>query len=114
MRKNSVALVAAALGNRTHSDLYRWLETHYAELEKARRGSGEKTPRSDWIRAAEELDKLGIRTRKGEALKAETVRRTWHRVQAAKTANPETVSPVKPAAVTGVAPVTKKRGLFSR
>jgi hypothetical protein len=75
---DAVARVASAMwGARGRSPLYQWLWENYAELERARL---ESPGRSDWIKAAAEMNKLGIRTRGGKRLTAETVRRTWARV----------------------------------
>ena len=51
---------------------------HYADLVLAKKGGR----RVDWISVTAEMSALGFKTTTGEPLKPETVRRTWHRLDA--------------------------------
>ena len=51
---------------------------HYADLVLAKK-SGRRV---DWISVTAEMSALGFKTTTGEPLKPETVRRTWHRLDA--------------------------------
>ena len=51
---------------------------HYADLVLAKKNGR----RVDWISVTAEMSALGFKTTTGEPLKPETVRRTWHRLDA--------------------------------
>ena len=73
----SPAKVAQAIrGRGGRSPLYVWMWENYAELSAA------KVPgrRSDWISAAEEVRRMGIKSERGGKVSAETMRRTWANV----------------------------------
>ena len=73
----SPARVAQALrGRGGRSPLYVWMWENYAELSAAR----VQGRRADWISAAEEIRRMGIKSERGGKVNAETMRRTWANV----------------------------------
>ena len=89
-------VIAAFKGTHGRSEVYRWLWDRYEELSRARQGSG---MRADWVGAAEEMNRLGIKARGGKPVTSETLRRTWARVERDAKAAGRTVTPAvqKPA-----------------
>jgi hypothetical protein len=76
-RDRSSAKVAQAIrGRGGRSPLYVWMWENYAELSAARVPGR----RADWISAAEEVRRLGIKSERGGKVNAETMRRTWANV----------------------------------
>jgi hypothetical protein len=72
-------ILAAFRGHgRSRSKVYWWMLEHYADLVLAKK-SGRRV---DWISVTAEMSALGFKTTTGQPLKPETVRRTWHRLEA--------------------------------
>jgi hypothetical protein len=94
-------VLAAFRGHgRSRSRLYWWMAEHHAELAAAKQAGR----RVDWISVTAEMTRLGFKAAGKQALKPETVRRTWHRVDADVKAGvivPGISNPApKPAAIT--------------
>ena len=105
------AVVAAFSGRKSaRSQTYQWLLSNYNELAAARKTGR----RVDWVGVTAELKKIGLKSDGGKALKTETVRRAFQRVDAdvkAGIANPggappRPVQPVRPP-VRALPPVPK-------
>ena len=71
---NEVAASLSGKTRRSNSELYRWMQEHYDQLQTAREG------RPDWIGATEQLTSLGMTDRNGGPLRPDNVRRVWGRV----------------------------------
>lgn len=63
------------------SSLYAWLWRHWSEIEPRVVG------KTDWATFADQLMKNGLRGRNGRPLSGEIVRKTFARVEAAKSAD---------------------------
>jgi hypothetical protein len=72
-------VLAAFRGHgRSRSKVYLWMAEHHAELAAAKQAGR----RVDWISVTAEMTALGFKGAGKKPLKPETVRRTWHRLDA--------------------------------
>jgi hypothetical protein len=71
---NEVAASLSGKTRRSNSELYRWMQEHYDQLQAGREG------RPDWIGATEQLSSLGMTGRNGTPLRPNNVRKVWGRV----------------------------------
>ena len=81
MAEDLAAALAAMSGRspKRAGGLFNWMLANYHALVSAK-ADGRRT---DWVAMASALDSLGLRTKRGEPLKAESIRKTWQRLSIA-------------------------------